>query len=95
LIRESSQEAAAYFEPESIDMVFVDANHKFEHAVEDIRIWYSKLRPGGLLVGDDYTWPEVEQAAKLFSEEKGAEYWLLGSPLNDHTSFAFRKKSKN
>jgi SAM-dependent methyltransferase len=93
LIRESSKEAARSFESESIDMVFVDANHKLEHALEDIKIWFSKLRPGGLLVGDDYNWPEVEQAAKSFSKEKGVELWLLGSPLNDHTTFVFRKKS--
>ena len=91
LIRETSQEAAVAFEPESVDMVFVDANHKLAHALEDINIWFSKLRPGGLLVGDDYNWPEVQQAARLFSKEKGIEFWLLGSPLNDHTSFVFRK----
>ena len=92
LIRETSREAAMSINPESIDMVFVDANHKFEHALEDIRIWYSKLRPGGLLVGDDYNWPEVEQAARNFSHEQGIELWLLASPLNDHTCFVLLKK---
>jgi SAM-dependent methyltransferase len=93
LIRETSQEAAGFFKPDSIDMVFIDANHKFEHALEDIRIWFSKLCPGGVLVGDDYNWPEVGEAARSFSLELGIELWLLESPLNDHTCFVLRKKT--
>jgi SAM-dependent methyltransferase len=91
LIRETSQEAARKFSTNSVDMVFVDANHTFDQALADIRIWFTKLQPGGILVGDDWDWLEVRRAAEVFSEEEGIELWLLSSPKNDHVSFVMRK----
>ncbi len=91
LIREASLVAASRFETDSVDMVFVDANHTYHQALADIRTWFTKLRPGGILVGDDWNWPEVRQAAEAFSEEEGLEFWLIAHPRNDHVSFVFKK----
>lgn len=54
LIRAFSMDAVKIFEDESLDFVFIDANHDYEHVVEDIAAWSKKVRKGGLVVGHDY-----------------------------------------
>jgi len=49
-----SREAASLVADESLDFVFLDANHSYEYTREDIGLWMPKVRPGGLLAGHDY-----------------------------------------
>lgn len=49
-----SADAAAKFKDNSIDFVFIDANHEYEHVKNDILAWYPKIKPGGILAGHDY-----------------------------------------
>ncbi len=49
----SSQEAVLKFEDESLDMVFLDADHHYEAVKEDIPVWLPKVKKGGILVGHD------------------------------------------
>ncbi len=53
-IKESSMDAVKQFDDESLDFVFIDANHDFEHVVADISTWSKKVRKGGLVCGHDY-----------------------------------------
>jgi predicted O-methyltransferase YrrM len=46
----------------SLDMVFLDASHKYEDVVDDINHWWSKLRIGGYLAGDDFDQTDVAKA---------------------------------
>ncbi|MFA5830887.1 MAG: class I SAM-dependent methyltransferase [Candidatus Paceibacterota bacterium] len=54
LLREYSLEASKRFADESLDFVFIDANHDYEYAVNDIAAWSKKVRKGGLVCGHDY-----------------------------------------
>ncbi len=58
----NSLEAASRFPDESIDFVFIDANHDYEAVVADIRAWAPKLRAGGVLAGHDIGWSGVRRA---------------------------------
>lgn len=53
----------------SLDLVHIDAGHEYESVYGDLSRYWSLLRPGGVLIGDDYGkfWPEVTQAADEFS----------------------------
>ena len=42
----------------SIDLVLVDANHSYECVSSDTEKAFSMLRPGGVIVWDDYRWLE-------------------------------------
>jgi len=53
LIIERSEVAYARFEDESIDLVFLDASHHYPDVVRDIKVWYPKIRKGGILCGHD------------------------------------------
>lgn len=36
------------------DFIFIDANHTYDHVKADIRAWWPKVKPGGILSGHDY-----------------------------------------
>ncbi len=54
IIRKFSMDAASDFENESLDFVYIDGNHSYEHVRDDIREWAKKVRKGGIVAGDDY-----------------------------------------
>jgi hypothetical protein len=64
-VRKPSVEAARLFADGSLDLVFIDAGHSFEDVKQDIQAWLPKVKPGGILGGDDYhpkSWPGVVKA---------------------------------
>lgn len=54
LIREFSGNAAKFFEDETFDFIYIDADHTYEAVTEDLNAWYPKLKVGGVLAGHDY-----------------------------------------
>ena len=58
-----SWEASARFESESVDFIFVDADHHYSSVVKDLLNWTPKLKPGGIICGHDYNLnaPIIEQ----------------------------------
>jgi len=54
LIKKSSMDAVKEVHNESLDFVFIDANHRYGPVKEDIREWTKKVRKGGIVAGHDY-----------------------------------------
>jgi glycosyltransferase involved in cell wall biosynthesis len=54
LLRLESIEGSRQVEDESLDFVYIDGNHDFDHAMEDIITWSRKVRKGGIVSGHDY-----------------------------------------
>lgn len=54
-IKSYSWEAAKFFEDESIDFCFIDADHSYESVKKDILSWYPKIKKGGIIAGHDYS----------------------------------------
>lgn len=54
MLRLRSEKAVELFPDESLDFVYIDANHKYEYARRDIAIWHPKVRKGGIIAGHDY-----------------------------------------
>lgn len=54
IIKEYSVDAVKRFEDESIDFVYIDANHQYEFVMDDIKEWSKKIRKGGIISGHDY-----------------------------------------
>jgi methyltransferase family protein len=54
VIRADSAEAAARFADASLDWIYLDADHRYEHVREDLRRFLPKLKRDGLIAGDDY-----------------------------------------
>ncbi len=54
----------------SLDMIHLDAGHDVRSVTADLAEWWPRLKPGGVLIGDDYHaehhWPGVKQAFDAF-----------------------------
>lgn len=53
-VKKFSVEAADLVEDESLDFVYIDANHSEPYVTQDIEAWAPKVRPGGIVAGHDY-----------------------------------------
>ena len=71
------------------DIVFVDAMHQNPWVHEDITYWETKVKPGGIICGDDYAamFPAVMQESKACAdrfgvplETPGHKFWLVRIP---------------
>ena len=81
-LRETSMGAVNRFDDDSLDFVFVDGNHSYDFVLEDIREWYRKVKPGGIIAGHDYKIdPEndygVIEAVNVFVAEKNIAPWFI------------------
>jgi predicted O-methyltransferase YrrM len=54
VIHKTSMEAIREFDDESLDFVYIDANHGYLSVRDDITAWAKKVRKGGIVAGDDY-----------------------------------------
>ena len=90
-VRKPSVEAAQQFEDGYFDLVYLDANHHYEFVKQDLIAWWSKVRPGGFLLGDDYMtygWPGVTRAVNEFVKKhnldlkrKGQRIFVVRKPV--------------
>ncbi len=53
-VRMLSTDAAKKYANESLDFVYIDADHTYEALKEDITAWFPKVKQGGILGGHDY-----------------------------------------
>jgi predicted O-methyltransferase YrrM len=54
IIKGYSSTVVHEFKDDSFDLVYLDANHEYNHVYEDISLWINKVKNGGLLCGHDY-----------------------------------------
>jgi len=54
IIRKFSKEASLLFKDESLDFIYIDAQHSYAACKEDINCWWPKLKKNGILAGHDY-----------------------------------------
>jgi hypothetical protein len=43
-----------FIDKESCDFVYIDGNHSYSHVKEDLRLWFPKVKRGGVFAGHDY-----------------------------------------
>lgn len=51
----TSLTASSRLPSRSLDLVFIDGAHDYENVKKDLRAWWSKLRPGGVMAGHDFS----------------------------------------
>jgi len=76
IIRKRSVDASKDFEDNSLDFVFLDADHTYEGIKADIMAWLPKVKDGGWICGHDYENPDfptwgVTQAVGELCVENG------------------------
>src|SRR5260221_412005 len=66
-------EAVEDFEDESLDFVYIDANHEFRYIAEDLCEWTKKVKKGGIVAGHDYFYTKTGS---------GVDHWHVAYVLN-------------
>lgn len=82
----SSMIAADHFCEESLDFIYIDADHRYASVRADLFAWYPKLKIGGVFCGDDYCncWNPAEghydivRAVEEFIQDKDVEISISG-----------------
>lgn len=59
VLKGESTDCAEQVEAESLDFVFIDADHTYEGVREDLGAWFGRVKPGGWIMGHDYDHPET------------------------------------
>jgi predicted O-methyltransferase YrrM len=100
VLRGTTVEVIDEIADESLDLAYVDADHTLRGIAIDLIRTYPKVRPGGILGGDDYTatiWQHADTFeptlvcpfAAYFAESQGAPIVIL-----PHGQFAILKPSE-
>lgn len=67
IIKDFSKNAVKYIDDDSLDFVYIDANHIYEYVYQDIELWFKKVKNGGVIAGHDvFNCPDVLDAVKDF-----------------------------
>ena len=84
MIKDTSKNASNQFANGSIDYLMLDAGHSYDALMEDLKAWYNKVKPGGIVSGDDYgVFHGVTQAANEYfygQFEKGFRSFIRKKP---------------
>ncbi len=82
-VRTTSQLAATerWHKDEQFDLVFIDANHDYDAVHQDIRLWFPRVREGGILCGHDFSdgFPGVMKAVRELFDDftvEGSVWWV-------------------
>lgn len=71
IIKAFSIDAINKIVDDSLDFVYIDANHLFEYVYQDIKLWFEKVKEGGIIAGHDiYNHSGVLKALMMFCNEK-------------------------
>ena len=93
IVRKTSVEAAKDYKDGSLDFVMIDAAHDEENVYQDIKAWRKKLKPTGIITGDDFAEVGVKRGLSRYAQEMGDEPLLLSS--NAFPSWIMPTQDKN
>jgi hypothetical protein len=85
----TTDEAVNDFAENSLDFVYVDADHSYTACLADMKNYWPKVKAGGVLAGHDFNDPRVEKAVADFCAEKtlsykheGMDWWIIKEEVN-------------
>jgi predicted O-methyltransferase YrrM len=59
---------------DSVDILYIDGDHSYDGVYSDLDNYYSKVRSGGLIIGDDYNENGTEKAITNWSKDNDIEF---------------------
>lgn len=86
LVKCESIYASKLFKTKYFDIVYIDGSHDYKSVLKDIKAWYSRVKPNGIICGDDFNehWNGVVDAVIEFAQSKnltiekiGTSQWMI------------------
>jgi len=68
-----SNEVVKNFEDEFFDFMFLDSYTNIDEAVNDLSLWYPKLKTKGIFAGHDWSCPAIEISVNNFRQTNNIE----------------------
>lgn len=100
-IQKTSAHALEVFRDGGVDFVYIDGDHRFEQVDFDLRSWWTKIKPGGVLAGHDYICPgesadtdaakQVQPAVHKFAIDHNLPVYLVVEDEHSPYSYYFLK----
>jgi hypothetical protein len=90
IVRAFSLDAARNVELESLDFVYIDANHAFDYVMQDIIEWSKRVRRGGIVAMHDYYHfrdAGVVEAVDAYVLAHGITEWFLTNERKEKSAF--------
>jgi tetratricopeptide (TPR) repeat protein len=78
--RMTSKEASGLVRDQALDFCYLDGDHSLQGVREDIRLWYPKIKAGGILGGHDYI-PDGAHAVGVFGVRSAVREFVEASRL--------------
>ena len=81
-IEKFTEDAIHDIEDNSLDFVYLDADHSYDFTMQDIILWGRKLRKGGIMSGHDYFYErdgrrtKVKQAVDDYTNVHGIKFYI-------------------
>jgi len=66
--------------PDELDFIYIDANHAYEYALQDIKTYWPKVKKGGIFGGHDYY-----NESKAREVKKAVDEWVAENNLKLYT----------
>jgi predicted O-methyltransferase YrrM len=92
IIRKTSLDVVDDFENRSIDFLYIDGNHEFDHVMQDMICWIPKVKESGIVAIHDYCvfwWSGVMTAVNAFVSAHHVDPWYVTA---DYKPTAFWEK---
>ncbi len=72
LLKGFSNAMATQIPDESLSLLYIDAGHDYASVMQDLQIWFPKVKPGCIIAGHDYLNPAygVGQAVQDFCKDR-------------------------
>jgi hypothetical protein len=93
----TSEQAADHYVDIMFDWIYLDANHSEKAVLEDLKMWWPKIKPNGYLLGHDFcttgTWPYgVVPAVYEFIKKRNCNlFGMTAYTGEEFPSFVLRK----
>lgn len=69
LLHMKSIDAINEIQDGQLDFIFIDGSHKYEQVYSDLKLYYNKVKSGGIFSGHDYSLYDVNRALYEFLDE--------------------------
>jgi hypothetical protein len=79
IIKDKAENVCNDFENSTLDFVYIDGDHSYEHVLLDMNLWWPKVRNGGVMAGHDFNlkrvspngyYEDVERAVREFCQKQ-------------------------
>ena len=99
IVRESSENASKLFKNNSLDWIYIDADHSYEGVSKDLGTWGEKIKIGGFMCGHDWTTKPTKKGRVIFGVNRAVEEYILKNKFeligitneNNFNSFVLKK----